>query len=359
MKRLIALLLAAVMLLAVGCGEKPNSDADADANANNEANAGNAVNNEKGYYTAEDYLADPSLFVPNWSDRREVPKEMLDFEEKYQQFMTPNGRLMTDAHRGDCKNYPENSIECFMSAILLGADIVEVDVEVTKDGIPIVMHDETLQRTTNVELLRMQGVTGLPESNYTGDWTLAQLRRLRLKSVDGTSVTNYVIPTLEDVIMICNERCFITLDKDNRFEWYNDLIPLIEKHNAWRTVMLPYSYSYSQSPDRVKKHVDYIKEKSGYMTALMFRSYDSTKLEQTAKYIEEYGFPKVIRSGEYVDAETPAYAPYNAKYRVHIECLHGNDYLEMWKQIDAEGYGIIVTNDIEGLTNYVQETYFE
>ena len=359
MKRLTALLLTVVLLSLVGCTNQTNTDTEEDnTNVSETEGTETTMDNEKGYYTAEDYLADPSLFVPVWADEREVPAEMLDFEEKYASFMNPNGRLMSDAHRGEHKYYPEASIEAFLSAILAGIDIVEVDVAVTQDNVLVVMHDETISRTTNVELLRKQGVAGLPESNYVSDWTLAQLRRLRLMSTDGTEVTNYVIPTLEEVIMICNERCFITLDKDNRFEWYNDIIPLIEKHNAWRTVMLPYQYSYSLSPTRVKERMDYITEKSGYTSALMFRSNDSSCLAQTTKYIDEYGFPKVIRSGEYVPSDTPNYTPYVNNYRVHIECLSGNDYLEAWKQIDAEGYGIIVTNDAIGLTEYIQETYF-
>ena len=195
----------------------------------------------KAYYTAEDYLEDPSLFVPVWADEREVPEEMLDFEEKYESFFTPNGRLMCSIHRGDHTYYPENSIEGFLSAIMMGADIVEVDMAITKDGIPIVLHDDTLTRTTNVQSLRAKGTPGLPETDNPEEWTLEQIRRLRLVDEDTMEVTNYVVPTLEDVIMICNERCFITLDKTNRFEWYQDILPIVEKHNAWRTLMLPYA----------------------------------------------------------------------------------------------------------------------
>ena len=96
---------------------------------------------ERGYYLAEDYVADPSLFVPSWADEWQPPAEMLDFEEKYNSFFTPNGRMMSIAHRGD-RNvlYPENSIEGILSVIMAGADIVEIDVILTKDGIPVVFH---------------------------------------------------------------------------------------------------------------------------------------------------------------------------------------------------------------------------
>lgn len=52
-------------------------------------------------------------------------------------------------HRGDWRNYVENTLEAVESCIDMGADIVEVDVWRTKDGHLILMHDETLDRTSN------------------------------------------------------------------------------------------------------------------------------------------------------------------------------------------------------------------
>lgn len=51
-------------------------------------------------------------------------------------------------HRGNAAHAPENTIESFRQAIALGADAVEFDVRVTRDGVPVVIHDESLERTT-------------------------------------------------------------------------------------------------------------------------------------------------------------------------------------------------------------------
>ena len=51
-------------------------------------------------------------------------------------------------HRGDWRNFPENSKGAILSSIRLGADIVELDVHMTKDGRFILNHDKTLDRTT-------------------------------------------------------------------------------------------------------------------------------------------------------------------------------------------------------------------
>ncbi|HET6398299.1 MAG TPA: glycerophosphodiester phosphodiesterase family protein, partial [Candidatus Thermoplasmatota archaeon] len=52
------------------------------------------------------------------------------------------------AHRGASFYAPENTIPAVQKAILLGADVVEVDVRVTRDGVPVLMHDRTVTRTT-------------------------------------------------------------------------------------------------------------------------------------------------------------------------------------------------------------------
>jgi len=53
------------------------------------------------------------------------------------------------AHRGDSGAAPENTLAAFRAAIRAGADGVELDVQLSRDGVPVVIHDETLDRTTN------------------------------------------------------------------------------------------------------------------------------------------------------------------------------------------------------------------
>ena len=53
------------------------------------------------------------------------------------------------AHRGNACGAPENTLEAFRQAVELGADGVELDVQLSSDGVPVVIHDETLERTTD------------------------------------------------------------------------------------------------------------------------------------------------------------------------------------------------------------------
>jgi len=318
---------------------------------------------KRDYYTAEDYIANPDLFVPAWADHRKtkVPEKMLDFEERWKEFHSPNGRLMCSAHRGEHTFYPECSTEGFLSAILLGADLLEVDIAPTKDNVLIVMHDNTLTRTTNVTKLREAGVQGLPESDLIVDWTFEELRKLRLLKEDGSDeVTNYIIPSFEEIVMLAKDRCFITLDKSHRFDWDRDMVPLMEKHNAYRTVMLPYDYTFRYSLERLKEYMDEIEAACGYPSALMMRSFDVNWLQWASEKVEEYRFPKVLRCGEYNPETAETYKPYNEKYRVHIECLRAwHDTIDVWEQIVAEGYNLIVTNDMLGISELIEKNHFQ
>lgn len=92
------------------------------------------------------------------------------------------------AHRGGAQLWPENSLLAFRNAIALGADFLELDVHLTKDGEVVVIHDPVLGRTT----------TG---AGAVRDLTLAELRALRLRDTDG-GITGEVIPALDEVMTL-------------------------------------------------------------------------------------------------------------------------------------------------------------
>ena len=85
------------------------------------------------------------------------------------------------AHRGYCKSHPENSLSAFRSAEWAGCDWVECDVHASADGAPVVIHDETLERTTS-------------GSGAVADKVCSELAQLRLKF--NAQLTGEPIPTL-------------------------------------------------------------------------------------------------------------------------------------------------------------------
>lgn len=103
------------------------------------------------------------------------------------------------AHRGASGDAPENTLAAIEGAIALGCDRVEVDVRVTRDGVPVLFHDESLERTTDG--------TGLLERT-----TLAQLRELDAGSWKGPQWSGEGVPTLEEAARACNGRIKLMLD---------------------------------------------------------------------------------------------------------------------------------------------------
>ena len=107
--------------------------------------------------------------------------------------------ILVAAHRGDWRNAPENSLQAIENSIRMGADIVEIDVRRTKDGHLVLLHDKTLERTT----------TG---QGRVKDWTLEELKKLRLKNGQGVA-TRHSLPTLREAMLLAKGRILIYLDK--------------------------------------------------------------------------------------------------------------------------------------------------
>lgn len=125
----------------------------------------------------------------------------------------PDAGLMIAAHRGAHDRAPENSLEAIEAAIAAGADIVEIDVAVTKDGAPVLMHDRKVDRTTTGE--------GVVE-----DKTASEVAALRLKPRDGRA-GDAAPPTLAQALALACGRILVDLDlKSDR------LGPIIETVNA-------------------------------------------------------------------------------------------------------------------------------
>ncbi|WP_423129896.1 glycerophosphodiester phosphodiesterase family protein [Gaoshiqia sp. Z1-71] len=94
-------------------------------------------------------------------------------------------------------NIPENSVEAVQRAITAGAEMVEVDVKTTLDGVPVIMHDDVIDRTTN-------GVGAIAEM------TLSFLKRFKLKAENG-DLTTSTVPTLEEILVAGRGKVFYDL----------------------------------------------------------------------------------------------------------------------------------------------------
>lgn len=116
-----------------------------------------------------------------------------------QHLSTADNYVMVASHRGDWRNAPENSVQAIKNCIGMGVDIVEIDVRLTKDSVPVLMHDATIDRTS----------TG---AGKVADWTLDSLRTLNLLSSCNIA-TRHKIPTLEEAMLAAKGQILINLDK--------------------------------------------------------------------------------------------------------------------------------------------------
>lgn len=121
----------------------------------------------------------------------------------------PNKEFIIVGHRGAAGHAPENTMASFRKAIELGADWIELDVHLSKDGQLMVMHDPTVDRTTN-------------GTGTIGDMTYDEIRALDAGSWFGESFKGEKVPALADVIREINGQVKLLIElkwpEEGRYE---------------------------------------------------------------------------------------------------------------------------------------------
>jgi glycerophosphoryl diester phosphodiesterase len=122
--------------------------------------------------------------------------------------------LVIAAHRAAHAVFPENSLAAIREAIRLGADIIEIDVRVSSDGVPFLLHDGTLNRTA----LSARG----PLETMTAE----QISKVKLKNKDGSESDQFV-PTLKEALQLAKGKIYVDLDLKTEKVQY--LVPIIRE----------------------------------------------------------------------------------------------------------------------------------
>jgi len=116
------------------------------------------------------------------------------------------------AHRGSSAYAPENTIPAFELAIQQGAGCLEHDLQVTKDGVLVCLHDSTLERTTNVREVfpgRARDVEErgtVVQRSFVHDFTMAEIRELEAGSWFSQRWTDVRVPTFEELLDFAHTR---------------------------------------------------------------------------------------------------------------------------------------------------------
>ena len=158
-----------------------------------------------------------------------------------EQLFNPNSKkVLVASHRGDWRNYAENTIEGIEGAIAMGVDIVEMDLHKTKDGQIILMHDPTVNRTT----------TG---KGNISDFTLEEIKNMKVKN--GCAIrTKYKVPTLEEALLACKGKIMVNLDK--AFDMFDDVYKIMEKTGTTNQIIMKSEKSYEEVQRDFGKYLD-------------------------------------------------------------------------------------------------------
>ena len=121
--------------------------------------------------------------------------------------------VVVASHRGDWRNYPENSIAAIESVIGMGVDIMELDLKLTKDSVLVLCHDRTIDRTTSGK-------------GRVCDITYDSIRRCVLKTGHGVKTTHRM-PTLREALEVCKDRIVVNVDQG--YEYYDLVLAVTEE----------------------------------------------------------------------------------------------------------------------------------
>ena len=227
-------------------------------------------------------------------------------------FMDIDSPIRVIAHRGFSGHAPENTLVAIRQAIEVGADMVEIDVTVTSDGHVILLHDETLDRTTDGQ--------GLPTEK-----TLDELRRLDAGSWFGPDYAGEKIPTLSEALETVKDRILINVEiKSEAVE--HGVVPkvatLIVEHGMLDQVVVS---SFSPEALRLMKITD-----PAVITATLFNKELHTDVDPL-EIIQEVGSRGFNISGKRV---TPAMIKRCHRHGIPVAVYTVNEPDDMHRLMD-------------------------
>ncbi len=143
------------------------------------------------------------------------------------------------SHRGDWRNYPENSLPAIESVIRMGVDMMELDLKKTKDGVLVLMHDGTLNRTS----------TG---KGKVSDYTWEELQEFDLKRAHGIAIPGLKIPTLRQALEVCKDR--IAVNVDQGYEFYDEVLAIAEELGVTDQLLIKGGYPWPDVQRKLGEH---------------------------------------------------------------------------------------------------------
>lgn len=266
-------------------------------------------------------------------------------------FEPKSKEVLVIVHRGDWRNAPENSIRAIENTIKMGADMVEIDIQKTKDGQLVLMHDKTLNRTTNGK-------------GNVADFTLEEIKKLYLKSGIGIE-THHRVPTLEEAMLVAKDRIFVNIDKG--YNHFDEVYKILERTGTLKQTVVKSGGNYEKvtsekgkaffnqvvfmpvvnldKPDAATIISDYTAKMKPVAFELVFNS-------DTSKIINQFNQIKNTGSRVWVNTLWPSL---NAGHHDDLAVEEGN-LKDSWDWIIAKGVNMIQTDRPEELLQYLRKS---
>ena len=143
------------------------------------------------------------------------------------------------SHRGDWRNYPENSIPAIESIIRMGVDMMEMDVKMTKDSVLVLMHDKTIDRMTNGK-------------GKVSDITYDSLMTFRMKRAHNVVTDSIKVPTLREALLCCKDRILVNVD--HAYPYYKEIVELTEELGVTGQVLMKGKSNLDKVNEDMSKH---------------------------------------------------------------------------------------------------------
>lgn len=268
------------------------------------------------------------------------------------QIHNPNSKYVVVAcHRGDWRNYPENSIPAIESIIRMGADIMELDLKLTKDSVLVLSHDWTIDRCT----------TG---KGRVSDYTLDELKQFRLRRAHGVATDSLHICTLREALECCKDRICVNVDQG--YEYYDMVLAITEELGVTDQILIKGKHSVASVAEKMAAHehnmmympiIDIQKEQG----QKLFQEYMDTKTVPLAyevcwkKLTPEVSdcFKKVVESGSKLWVNTIWGSL--CGYLDDDKALDCGDPAEVYDQVIALGASMIQTDRPAQLLDYLRK----
>ena len=175
-------------------------------------------------------------------------------DSSLKELYSTDGKIVVASHRGFSAEFPENTLLAFEKAVEAGTDIVEFDVRLSRDGVPVILHDDTMDRTTDGH-------------GPLADYTFAELKRLNASfwrgchdtgvRLDRPLLPDVRMPSLEEALAALAGRVFLNIQVCCPPEGWDAVAAAYARHELYgRAFLMVESFVAAEAFRRIDPAID-------------------------------------------------------------------------------------------------------